>query len=336
MVTRDSNAYHSGDYTYVPGGSPTILNPRPDPNRGIVNQYYPEATFNQNQLITNINAKLSQKLSVTGFYTASWAKTDATTPSNSYNLRQDYGRAAFVRPQFLMLMGSYTGPWAITFNPFLAAQSGSPYNITSPYDLAGDDFFNDRPAYASSASTASNVVQTSFGALDVVPQSGETPLPINLGTGPAAFALNLRMGRSFGIGPKADDANANQQNSGRGQGGGPGGFGGPGGGPGGGGMRGGGGPGGGMGGMFGGGSRGGISGTGHKYALNFNVSALNLFNDIDRGTPSGGIQPTFNSSTGLYDPGKQFGKSTGLIGGMYASPGNTAARRIYFMAAFQF
>jgi hypothetical protein len=338
LVTRDSNAYPTGDYTYVPGGSAKITGSRPNRSLGIVDQYYPEATFNQNQVIANVNARFSQKFGMSGFYAANWAHTDATTPSNSYNLRQDWGRASFTHPQFLLLMGNYTGPWAITFNPFLSAQAGSPYNITSPYDLTGDNFFNNRPSYATSASTASNVVQTSFGALDVVPQAGETLIPINLGNSPAAFALNLRIGRTIGIGPNASDANANNQNSGRGQGGGPGGFGGPGGGPGGpgggGGMRGG---GGGFGGGFGGGgSRGGIASTGRKYALNFNVQALNLFNDINRGTPSGGIQPTFNSSTGLYDPGKQFGKSTGLVGGMFASPGNTAARRIYFQAAFQF
>ena len=42
-----------------------------------------------------------------------------------------------------------------------------------------------------------------------------------------------------------------------------------------------------------------------KYSLNFNVQALNLFNDIDLGKPVGEIQPTFNSSTGLYGPGNQ-------------------------------
>jgi hypothetical protein len=76
--------------------------------------------------------------------------------------------------------------------------------------------------------------------------------------------------------------------------------------------------------------------TGHKYSLNFNVQALNLFNDVDLGTPHGGIQPTFNTSTGLYGPGTEFGKSTSLAGGQFASPGGNAARRIYFMVAFQF
>ena len=52
----------------------------------------------------------------------------------------------------VFLMGNYTGPWGITFNPFLIAQSGKPFNITTEYDLTGDNFFNDRPSYAASSS----------------------------------------------------------------------------------------------------------------------------------------------------------------------------------------
>jgi hypothetical protein len=83
-----------------------------------------------------------------------------------------------------------------------------------------------------------------------------------------------------------------------------------------------------------GGGRGGISNTGHKYSLNFSVQALNLFNNIDYGTPSGSLIPTLNSSTGLYGPGSRFGKSTSLAGGIFSS--GSAARRIFFQAAFAF
>jgi hypothetical protein len=74
--------------------------------------------------------------------------------------------------------------------------------------------------------------------------------------------------------------------------------------------------------------------TGHKYSLNFNVQALNLFNDIDLGKPVGTILPEFNSATGLYGPGREFGKSTGLAGGIYST--SAAARRVFFQVAFQF
>jgi len=328
LVTRDSNAYLPGTFEY---GSSTLTGTRPGTNAtclaandcpGIIKQYFPEAVFNENQIIVNLNARFSANLGLNGFYSASWANSDGgggSNPSNSYNLRQDYGRAAFIRPQFLFLMGNYTGPWAITFNPFLIAQAGQPYNVISPYDLTGDNFFNDRPSYAGPSATASDVVQTSFGALDVVPQPSEAIVPISLGNSPSSVAFNLRVGRTFGIGPKVESAGGTPQGGGGGGRGG-GGFGGFGGGP------------------FGGGGRGGMGGGANtnakKYSLNFNVQALNLFNDIDRGRPDGGIQPTYDATTDLYGPGAQFGKSTGLAGGIFST--SSAARRIFFQTSFQF
>jgi hypothetical protein len=44
LVVRDSNAYLPGNYIYNPGGAPTILAPRPNPNLGVVQQYFPEAS----------------------------------------------------------------------------------------------------------------------------------------------------------------------------------------------------------------------------------------------------------------------------------------------------
>ena len=330
MATRDSNAYEP-----LPGTSfyNSTTGPRPNPNLGIVNEFYPEAVFKQNQLIMNINARFSPKFSVMGFYNLSFANADTGTASNSYNLKQDYGRAGFVSRNMLFLMGNYTGPWGITFNPFLIAQSGKPFSITTNNDLTGDAFFNNRPAYASSSSLASNVVQTNFGAFDTDPQSGETIIPINMENGPAAVAVNLRVSRSIGIGPKVAAA-ASQNNAGGPPPGGPGagGRGGPGGGfgPGGFGGSGGGGPRGLGGGM------GGNANTGHKYSLTFSVQALNLFNDIDYGQPSAVLIPTLDTSTGLYGPGSRFDKSTSLARGIFSSPTSSAARRIFFQAAFNF
>jgi hypothetical protein len=88
--------------------------------------------------------------------------------------------------------------------------------------------------------------------------------------------------------------------------------------------------GGGRGGPFGG------TNTGRKYALTFSAQALNLFNDIDYGTPSGAVAPAWNSTTGITGPGSRFEKSTSLAGGIFASPSGSAARRIFFQAALQF
>jgi hypothetical protein len=68
--------------------------------------------------------------------------------------------------------------------------------------------------------------------------------------------------------------------------------------------------------------------------LTFSAQALNLFNDIDYGQPSGILIPTLDSSTGEYVPDSRFGESTSLAGGIFSS--GSAARRIFVMASFQF
>jgi hypothetical protein len=328
LTTRNANAPRD----------PTLPDVRPNSLLENIDQYYPEAVFKQNQMIVNVNARLTPNFSLMGFYNLTSANSDGgagSSASNSYNLTQDYGRAAFASRNMLFLMANYQGPWAIRFNPFLVAQSGRPYNILTNQDANEDGFFNKRPSFATDASQCSSgsadFVQTSFGCLDINSADGSTPIPINMANGPAAVAVNLRVSRAFGIGPKSASTN-NQAGGppGGGPGGGRGGPGGPGGGLGPGGLGGGGGRGG-PGGMFG------PTSTGRKYTLNFSAQALNLFNDIDRGTPVGTISPelvTPASGSSYYGPGSLFGQSTSLAGGIFSS--GSAARRIFFQAVFSF
>jgi uncharacterized membrane protein YgcG len=331
MATRDANAYQPlAGTTYYNSTTGT----RPNPSLGLVDEIYPEAVFKQRQLIVNLNARLSPKFNVMGYYNLNYGNSNTGTASNSWNLSQDYGRASFIRRNSVFLMGNYTGPWGISFNPMLQAQAGRPYNLAINNDLTGDNFMNNRPAFTSAANCATNSAQfipTSFGCFDVSPQAGEALIPANYATGPASVSVNLRVSRSIGIGPKTQSA-ADQANQARRQ---QSYMGGPGGGPGGGGPGGGGGRGGGGG--FGGGrggAGGGISGTGHKYSLNFSAQAINLFNDINYGTPVGTITPYQDPTSKLWGPGTMFGRSTNLSGGLGAS--TSAARRIFVMAAFSF
>lgn len=75
-----------------------------------------------------------------------------------------------------------------------------------------------------------------------------------------------------------------------------------------------------------------------KYNLTFSAQALNLFNDVNYGTPTGTIspQPLKDSSGNVigYTPGTFFGKSRGLAGQIFSS--GSASRRIYFQAVFSF
>ena len=82
-----------------------------------------------------------------------------------------------------------------------------------------------------------------------------------------------------------------------------------------------------------------MSNTGHKYSLTFSAQALNLFNDIDYGTPTGSIVPSLISGSGTtaqYGPGSRFDESTSLAGGSFASPSGSEARRVFFQTAFSF
>jgi hypothetical protein len=76
--------------------------------------------------------------------------------------------------------------------------------------------------------------------------------------------------------------------------------------------------------------------TGRKYSLTFSAQALNVFNDINLGTPSGSLVPTLDSTTGITGPGSRFDVSNHLASGLFASPSGSAARRIFFQAAFSF
>lgn len=315
MVTRNANAYLPGTYVY---GDPTLTGVRPDPNSGIVQQYYPEGIYKQHQLIVTVNARVTRNLNFNGFYNWTTAKSNTGAASNSYNLMQDYGRAPFAQTNMVFLMGSYTDRFGISYNPFLIAQSGRPYNITSPVDLTGDNFFNSRPSLVDSSMCTSGSTQyyeTSYGCFNIMPSSGDAVIPRSMGNGPAAVSVNLRLSRAFGIGPKRESAANNPAGpggpppggpppgGGGPHGGGRGGFGGPmmGGGP----------------GMFGGGGT-----TDRKYALTFSVQALNLFNNINYGQPVG----TVNSP--------RFGQSTSLAYGIFSS--GAASRRIFVQAGFTF
>ncbi|MDE8347565.1 MAG: hypothetical protein POH28_15530, partial [Acidocella sp.] len=300
------------------------------PSLGNIYQYLSEGIFKEDQFIFNTRAQINPRLGFFGFYTLSFANTDgasqnsitanAISPvSNSLNIRQDYGRAAFVSRNTVFVIGNYLAPWGIRLNPFLLARSGHPFDITLPTDPYGDTFLIHRPGVAQASDCTANSTrykQTTYGCLDTEPtlSPGEPLITNNLGNGPAAVAFNLRISREFAVGPKQKD----QAHFGfHGGGGRPGG--GVGGGFGGGGFAGPGGPG-----IFGG------PGVPRKYHINFSIQALNLFNNHDYGTPNGTVIAPGN----LGNQTDLFGQSQSLASGLYSN--GSAVRRIYAQAVFTF
>ena len=192
-------------------------------------------------------------------------------------------------------MGNYNGPWGITFNPFLIAQAGRPYNVTSPYDLTGDNFFNDRPSYTSASADDEQCSQNELRNAEPCARSRRehhsrfARQQSVVGRGESARGADLRDrpqgGDRRAARNRVDGRRRRRRRwlrrriwrrtlwrrwwwwtrAGR--------------------------------------SAGGANANNKKYSLNFNVQALNLFNDIDLGTPVGGIQPTFNSEYGALRTG---------------------------------
>jgi hypothetical protein len=324
LLLDDRNAPLPGTF---PLGDPEV-GLRPLGNSvGNLYQYDSVGLFTQNQLITNFNLRLSTKLSLFGYYTLSYADSDTTgnSPSvamNPYNILESYGRASFdVRNRFF-LAGTWNLPHRFSLSPFLVTASGAPFNVTLGQDLFGTGAFNARPAFAPAGASGSNIVATSLGTFQTVPQAGQTLIPSNYFTGPAQFTLNLRLSKTFAFGKEV----SRQASTGGG-----GGFGGGRGG--GGGGRGGGGGGFGGGGMGGGGGRGGgIFGPGNtgtkRYNLTFSAYARNVLNNVNLGSPVGVLgSPLFGQSNSL---GGIFG------GGGGGGASQAANRRIDFQMVFSF
>ena len=289
-----------------------------DPNLGTITTYESEGIFKQNQVIVNTNLRVSTKVSLNSFYSLSYADATASTASNSANPKLDYGRASFdVRNRFF-LGGSIALPYLVRVSPFIVVNSGAPYNVTAGQDYNGDNVLNDRPVYANAATTASDLINTPCGAVDVNPAhqslAGTKVIPVNCGSGPMNFTFNMRFSKTFGIGRKLSresaasaDANSTQGGPRGGGGRGLGGGGAPGGGLG---PR-------GMGGLFA------SSTSDRRYNLTLTASVRNLFNHVNSATPIGV----------LTSP--EFGRSIALAGGPFSS-GSAYNRRIELQLTFAF
>ena len=297
----------------VPNASTAVGTTNP-----LLYEFQSNGVFNQNQLIANVRYS-GRYGSLGSYYVLNYAKSDtggagsfASVPND---LAADYGRASFDVRSRMFLFGSFNLPHLVTVSPFLVAQSGQPYNITSGLDL-GDNTFNTRAVLVAPGTTTTvggGAVKTiaGCGTFATPGTAGDfTPAPIYDCTGPANFTLNLRVAKTFGFGERRAATPGQDGGPGGSRGGGPpgsgrGGPGGPGG------SRGG-GPGG-----FGGGAS-----SGKRYNLTLGAQAQNLFNIADRAVPTGVLtSPLFGTSTQLAD-------------GLFTT--DSAIRRITLQLSFNF
>jgi hypothetical protein len=324
LFLRNANAPLPG--TYNPSDPTSGI--RPFGGTTNIYQYNSEGVFLQNQMIVNGRVSVGTKLSLFGFYSLNFSNSDlgASTAGgggggffgggsssaefimNSYDPMQDYGRAAFDVRNRGVIGGTISLPYAFRLSPFILANSGAPFNIIVGQDLNGDSIFNDRPALASTPGLGGVIKVTPYGTFNTVPIPGQPIVPINYATGQSLFTLNLRLSKTFGLGPKTESHGAGGQ---RGGGGGGGPRGGGGGGLGGRGLGGGGGS------PFNFGNE-----TSHRYNLTLSVSARNLLNNVNYAPPIGNLNSGF------------FGTSNALAGPPFSS--GSANRRIDLQMLFSF
>jgi hypothetical protein len=292
-------------------GCDQATQPRPNPGEGDIYQYQDEGILKQNQLIVNSSVRMGTKLSLFGYYTLNFAKADTAGPntfaSDSFNISEDYGPTPYDIRNRLFIGGTIGLPYAFRLSPFVIAQSGAPFNVTTGQDNNGDSIFNDRPAFGTGCGPGApaNLVSTKLGCFNVAPVFGDTIVPYGSGLSPGRFSFNLRASKSFGFGAKKEGtANA-------GLGGGPQGgtFG-----------RAGGGGGGGRGG--GGGGFGPGNPTNRRFGLTFSVSAQNIFNNVNVATPVGIVSSPI------------FGEANQLAGRPFST--TTANRRLDLQVLFSF
>jgi hypothetical protein len=273
-------AFDTATYSVV-GPAPSIYN----------YQFQSGGFFKQHQVVGTLNVQTS-KLVMNGSYTFNVANSDtqgldyfASVPQNP---GYDFGRASFgVRHRFTILQ-SYTAPFGFVIASLFTGQSGTPFNVITGSDLTGNNQFNARPGYG--VCGAAGVITTKYGCLDQNPAGkGERIVPFGVGMGPRNLLLDMRVSKTFGIGPRMKVESAGSTLSGD----------------------------------NGLGDRG-LSGSAasillnanapRRYNLTFVVGASNVLNIVNWGTPNGVLNsPLFN-------------QSQSLAGGAFANPtpGNRA------------
>ena len=191
--------YNPGNATTPPSGTYPLGTSQP------VYQFQSGGTMRVQRFFVRVNANPTKKIFLFAFYMVHKMDSDTSGatgfPSNSYNIRQDYGTSSYPN-QRLFLGGFYQLPFGLGVNAFLSSSASTPFNITTGTDLNGDTIYNDRPAFATNPTSSSILYQTKYGNFDANPQPGEKIIPFNYGKGPAFAELDFGLGKSFKFGPR--------------------------------------------------------------------------------------------------------------------------------------
>ena len=165
-------------------------------------QMVSDGLYNQNQLIVNVNSKLTSRLSFFSNYTfnRAFSNTDGLTtiPANPYNFSGEYGPAITDVHNSFVFGGTFER-WKFRIAPLVRMFSGPPFDITAGSEIYGDTLFNARPGIPSDLNKP-ELIQTQYGLLDPNPGPGEPTLSRNYGRGPGYVLFNLRLTKLFEFG----------------------------------------------------------------------------------------------------------------------------------------
>jgi hypothetical protein len=207
LRSQDINAPLPGTYDPTKPGSGVFPYGNPNP----IFLMTSAGLYNQNQLVTNVSARINPQISLFGYYVYNRAMSNSdglsTFPADPYNYAGEYGPAATDIHNRFLVGGSLNTKWNFRISPFVIVQSGAPFNITSGNDQFGTTLFNARPGIATDPSKP-GVVDTIYGPLDPNPSPGEEVLSRNYGRGPGQITMNVRIGKTFGFGPERGGSNA--------------------------------------------------------------------------------------------------------------------------------
>jgi len=215
LRSQDINASAPGTYNPLIPNSGVFPQGKPGP----VFQVESSGVYNQHQLITNVNARISNDVSLTGSFALSRARSDTdgigTFPAKPYDFTGEYGPASTdVRRRF-SLSGSFNTKWNVRLSPFVILDSGPPFDITVGRDLYGTTLFNGRPGIPNDPNKP-GLIRTSYGLLDPNPTPDERILPRNYGRGPGSVTVNLRVAKTVEFGGERGSAATTQRGPGGG------------------------------------------------------------------------------------------------------------------------
>lgn len=175
------------------------LAPRPGSANLNLFEYEPSGRFTGNLAYIGINHFSRHLTWISGYlYNGQHSNADTADfiPQSSYSEKGDFVRPTSSVAHTLFLITSTQMPGGISLSPSLSAASGVPYDLNTGFDNNGDGTFNDRPSFATTAS--STTYNTRFGLLDVSPVGGDVPR--NFGTQAATLHLDLSLSRDFSFG----------------------------------------------------------------------------------------------------------------------------------------